>query len=44
MSFIPNTEKDRQLMLEKIGINSVDQLFKDVPAGKRYPEIKWMTK
>ena len=39
MSFIPNTEKDRQLMLEKIGINSVDQLFKDVPAGKRYPEI-----
>ena len=39
MSFIPNMNKDRQIMLDKIGISSVDELFKDIPEDKRYPEI-----
>ncbi len=39
MSFISNMKKDRELMLNKIGISSVEELFKDVPAGKRFPEV-----
>jgi len=33
-------KKDRDIMLKKIGINSVEDLFKDVPADKRFPEVK----
>jgi len=39
MSFISNMKKDRDIMLDKIGIDSVDELFKDVPSGKRFPEV-----
>jgi glycine dehydrogenase subunit 1 len=39
MSFMSNMKKDRDIMLEKIGMNSVEQLFKDVPADKRFPSI-----
>ena len=39
MSFISNMNKDRDIMLDKIGINSVDELFKDVPEDKRFPEV-----
>ncbi|MBI9100301.1 MAG: aminomethyl-transferring glycine dehydrogenase subunit GcvPA [Spirochaetaceae bacterium] len=39
MSFLSNMKKDRDIMLEKIGINSVDELFSDVPEDKRFPEI-----
>ena len=39
MSFISNMKKDRDIMLDKIGIDSVEELFKDVPSGKRFPEV-----
>ncbi|MEW6523104.1 MAG: aminomethyl-transferring glycine dehydrogenase subunit GcvPA [Bacillota bacterium] len=31
MNFIPNTERDRQRMLEAIGIRSIEELFEDIP-------------
>ncbi|MAF68467.1 MAG: aminomethyl-transferring glycine dehydrogenase [Micavibrio sp.] len=31
MRYLPQTKKNREAMLEKIGVNSVDDLFKDVP-------------
>ncbi|MCX7024212.1 MAG: aminomethyl-transferring glycine dehydrogenase subunit GcvPA [Spirochaetes bacterium] len=39
MPFIPNTEADRQAMLSEIGIGSVEALFDDIPAGKRFPKL-----
>lgn len=29
--FIPHTEEDIKVMLQKIGVNSVDDLFGDIP-------------
>ena len=37
--YSPNTDSDRRLMLEKIGVNSVDELFKDIPAQHRNPSV-----
>jgi glycine dehydrogenase subunit 1 len=31
MRYLPLTDSDRQLMLQKIGVRSIDELFKDVP-------------
>ena len=31
-SYVPNTEKERKAMLEAIGMNSMDELFSDIPA------------
>ncbi len=39
MPFIPNTEADRAAMLAAIGAKSVDELFADIPAGKRFPGL-----
>ncbi|MGO9308239.1 MAG: aminomethyl-transferring glycine dehydrogenase subunit GcvPA [Spirochaetia bacterium] len=39
MSFIPNTDADRSAMLEVVGAGSVAELFRDVPAGHRFPKI-----
>ncbi len=39
MPFIPNTEADRAAMLKVIGAKSVEELFSDIPAGKRYPKL-----
>ncbi len=38
--YMPTTDQDRAEMLKTIGVNSVDDLFYDVPADKRYPELK----
>jgi glycine dehydrogenase subunit 1 len=38
--FIPNAESDRKEMLEAIGKKSVEELFADVPARKRFPTLK----
>lgn len=38
--YLPNTDKDRQEMLETIGVKSVDELFQDVPTAFRFPELK----
>jgi glycine dehydrogenase subunit 1 len=35
MRYLPNTDEDRATMLAKIGVPSVDDLFADIPAGKR---------
>ncbi|MBC7261386.1 MAG: hypothetical protein H5T63_05180, partial [Chloroflexi bacterium] len=40
MSYIPNTEADRAAMLKAIGVNNIDELFRDVPEALRYPELK----
>ncbi len=33
MDFIPNTDEDREVMLEDIGVNTISWLFKDIPSG-----------
>ena len=35
MRYLPHTEADRALMLNRIGVGSIDELFLDVPADKR---------
>ncbi len=37
--FIPNTDADRAAMLKTIGAASVADLFYDVPAGAKYPQL-----
>lgn len=34
-SYLPHTDRDRQSMLEAIGVDSVDDLFQDIPARVR---------
>ena len=40
MPFIPNTDADRQAMLDVIGKKSVETLFSDIPASRRFPQLK----
>ncbi len=40
MNYIPNTDGDRAAMLETIGVASVADLFHDVPASHRFPELQ----
>ncbi|HSM26203.1 MAG TPA: aminomethyl-transferring glycine dehydrogenase subunit GcvPA [Anaerolineaceae bacterium] len=37
--FIPNTEAERNQMLEKIGLSKIEDLFSDVPKEFRYPDL-----
>ena len=37
MRYLPLTDADRSLMLKRIGVDSVDDLFVDVPASARLP-------
>jgi glycine dehydrogenase subunit 1 len=39
MAYIPHTEKDRQDMLAAIGVAGFDDLYKDVPADVRFPDL-----
>ena len=39
MRYLPLTPPDRSAMLAKIGVSSVDELFRDVPAGARAPRF-----
>jgi len=39
MSYIPNTEADKQAMLEAIGVASVADLFEAVPDRARFPQL-----
>lgn len=39
MPYLPNTEDNRKEMLEKIGVSTVADLFKDVPAKHRFPKL-----
>ncbi len=39
MGYVPHTEKERQEMLEAIGVERLADLFADVPEKYRYPEL-----
>ncbi|MBC7259038.1 MAG: aminomethyl-transferring glycine dehydrogenase subunit GcvPA [Chloroflexi bacterium] len=39
MPYIPHNDADRAAMLKAIGVSSLEDLFRDVPAQARYPEI-----
>ena len=34
--YLPMTESDKQAMLETIGVNSIDELFNDIPEVVRF--------
>ena len=40
MPFIPHTEKDKQEMLEAIGVDSIDDLFSEIPAKLKIKTLK----
>jgi glycine dehydrogenase subunit 1 len=39
MGYIPHTNADRAAMLQAVGASSMDDLFQDVPASVRYPQL-----
>jgi len=39
MSYVPHTDADRAEMLAAIGVEKVEDLFLDVPAAQRFPEL-----
>lgn len=39
MSFVPHTPADRQAMLDKIGVRSVEDLFEVIPEEVRFPTL-----
>ena len=40
MTYLPHTDADRLEMLAAIGAEEVDDLFRDVPASSRFPQLK----
>ena len=40
MSYVPHTERERSDMLAAIGVARIEDLFADVPAAVRFPEMK----
>lgn len=40
MPFIPNSDADRAEMLRVVGKPSVESLFEDIPAAKRFPTLR----
>ena len=40
MPFLPNNIEDRRNMLAAVGVSSTAELFADVPAAYRFPELK----
>jgi glycine dehydrogenase subunit 1 len=38
-SYIPNTDADRNRMLETLGLDALEELFEVIPAEKRYPHL-----
>lgn len=39
MTYIPHSPKERDAMLATIGVKSLEDLFKDVPANHRFPKL-----
>ena len=37
--YVPNTEADRRMMLEAIDVSSIEELFQDIPAEFRNPDL-----
>jgi len=40
MSYVPHTAADREQMLAAIGVDTIAELFKDIPEGLRFPELR----
>ncbi len=40
MRFTPNTDADRRAMMEAIGIQDIAELFVDIPAEHRFPDLQ----
>jgi glycine dehydrogenase subunit 1 len=40
MSYVPHTDADRAAMLAAIGVERIEDLFHDVPAACRFPELE----
>src|SRR5713226_8380386 len=40
MSYVPHTERELRYMLAAIGVDRMEDLFADVPAQVRFPELK----
>lgn len=38
--YIPHTDEDREAMLQAIGVKRIEDLFSDVPAAHRFPELE----
>jgi glycine dehydrogenase subunit 1 len=39
MTYVPHTDAERRAMLSRVGVESVEDLFNDVPTGYRFPGI-----
>jgi glycine dehydrogenase subunit 1 len=39
MAYIPHTAEDRRMMLEAIGVERIEDLYKGVPEGLRFPDL-----
>ena len=39
MPYVPHSDEDRKTMLAAIGVRSVEELFEDIPAHVRFPEL-----
>jgi len=37
--YIPHTKEDQEAMLERVGVRHLEELFQDVPARFRFPEL-----
>ncbi len=37
--FVPNSDADRELMLQTVGVKNVSDLFTDIPAQYRFPKL-----
>lgn len=40
MPFVPHTADDRETMLRRVGVASVEELFLDVPEARRFPKLE----
>lgn len=40
MTYIPISPSERQAMLETIGVKKIEDLFRDIPASHRFPDLK----
>lgn len=39
MAYIGNTDDDRRIMLDALGLDRIDELFADIPAEHRFPQL-----
>jgi glycine dehydrogenase subunit 1 len=40
MKYLPHTDDDRKAMLDAVGVAALEDLFGDVPAGVRFPDLQ----